>query len=48
MLKVWIQDLISLKLKLVKEEMKFEMRLLFGSKKKIDPFTFINTKYLVV
>lgn len=43
----WILKIISVRLNLVKEEMKFEMGLLLGSEKKIDRLTFINTKYLV-
>jgi hypothetical protein len=43
----WILILISVRLNLVKEAMKFEMGLLLGFEKKIDRLTFINTKYLV-
>ena len=42
-----ILKIISLRLNLVKEEMKFEIRLLFGSEKKIDHLTLFNTKYFV-
>jgi hypothetical protein len=43
----WILILISVRLNLVKEEMKFEMGLLLGFEKKIDRLTFINEKNLV-
>ena len=43
----WTQKIISVRLNLVKEEMKFEIRLLLSSEKKIDRFTFFNTKNLV-
>ena len=42
-----ILKIISVRLNLVKEEMKFEMMLLLGSEKKIDRLTIINEKNLV-
>jgi len=47
-LKAGHRNLISLRLNLVKDEMKFEIRLLLGSEKKIDHLTLFNTKYFLV
>jgi hypothetical protein len=42
------QKIISVKLNLVRKEMKFEMMLLFGFEKRSIYLTFLNTKYLVI